>query len=241
VRAIRTFFAVNLSVEVVRAITSAQRTARQRCAEAGWEIKWLAPPNLHLIMRYLGDVSQAIAPPIKEELSEVVSAFPPILLHSCGVRLIDEPGGEESPRALVVNVTDETGGLQRLHSALNDPLKELGFKPSEAALECHVVVARASKAGSQPIEELLADLREQDFGVCFARELVFYRSDVCAPKGEYARLWHISFEGQAERGDQVETPAAGDDPDTAPLPAPESPSVEERADTDTLTEPPVEA
>lgn len=235
---IRAFLSVNLGIEVLRAISVAQREARQRCAAAGWDIAWVPPPNVHVLLRYLGEISVALPHPLVTALRPHVEPLSPFPLRARGLRAItveatttppppegpapegaagaeaaapppEAPPPEASRPAvvpptvlphttrLVVPIIDESGGLDRLQTALATALGELGFKPPEPRPVTEVVVARVVTAGPSPLEPLLAPAAELDFGSSLVTEVLLYKSTAHAPKGEFVRLGYAALLGHA--------------------------------------------
>jgi 2'-5' RNA ligase len=230
---IRAFLSVNLSIEVLRAITVAQREARERCAAAGWSIAWVPPPNEHVILRYLGEISVALPQPLVTAMRAHVEPLPPFPLRASGLRARadeaktpdapptvaatggttrteaagteaagTEAPGPEAPRLqhsarIVVQLADETGGLERLQAALVAPLQDLGFRPFEPRPITEMVVGRVVAAGSTPLDVLLAPAAEIEFGSSLVMDVLLYKSTAHAPRGEYVRLGYVSLLGHS--------------------------------------------
>lgn len=253
---IRAFLSVNLGIEALRAIAVAQREARERCAAAGWDIAWVPPPNVHVILRYLGEISVALPRPLVTAMRAHVEPLPAFPLRARGMRAVaaeaavgteaaragpatdEAAAGTEAPKPpqparVVVPIVDETGGLERLQAALATPLQELGFKPLEPRPITEVVVARVVAAGSAPLEELLAPAAELDFGSSLVSEVFLYKSTAHAPKGEFVRLGYVSLLGPAPSGaarrgapDRVAPPPGATAPPAAVESCPEPPEPE---------------
>lgn len=195
---------------MLRKVAEAQRSARARCVDDGWDIKWLSPANLHILLRFVGEISVALPPSIKEALEPRVNTLSPIPLQALGMRGV---GDEDHGQSIVIDLIDESEGLALLGQALTEGLEELGFKPPELSdAPPMMIVARVKSAGQTPLEELLAEHAQQDFGHSEASELLLYRSDAHSRRGEFRRLWHITLAGP-EAGTAAEDQLTGEEPE----------------------------
>lgn len=145
------------------------------------------------MLRYIGEISRALPPSIKEILSEPVAGFAPIVLSARGFRIHEVSVDGANQRRVVVDITDTHGDLAKLRASIAHPLEEIGFKPQGPDFDLHVVVGKVSGSGSQTLETVLEEMVDRDFGVCSVRELILYQSDTHALKGAFLRLWHLPF------------------------------------------------
>ena len=204
-KGIRTFIAVKPGLAVLRQVSEAQRELRARCIAAGWDIRWIAPPGLHVVLRYLGEICPELASPIKDVLLPRVSAFSPFPVRAAGFRCLEAEPGKQTVH---VDVHDVSGELARLRAELDVQLDEMGFVRFDPDVGAGLVVGRVKAPGAVPLEDLLAPARDLDFGEGLIRDLVMYRSDRGRPGEELGRLWRIGLRGCAHTG---EAGAAHDD------------------------------
>ena len=91
---IRSFIAIPLASEVSRA---AVRLIK-RLSEPGDGIKWVPTDNLHLTLKFLGDVDNTVVPRVCEVLHEVCGAYEPFDLEFLGTGGFPDT---ERPRVLM--------------------------------------------------------------------------------------------------------------------------------------------
>ncbi len=133
---IRSFIAIPLTGEIAK---SAAKMVH-RLKEPGDGIKWVPTDNLHLTLKFLGDVHNTEVPKVCEVVQRVCNTLDPFELNFHGA------GGLPSlDRARVVHagVTDETGSLTTLVSQLEIQLADLGFKPEARDYRPHLTLGRA--------------------------------------------------------------------------------------------------
>ena len=203
---------MNLSIPIIREVAATVREQRQRCIDAGWDIKWIAPPNLHIVLRHLGEISLALPEPIRETLIRRLEQSSPIELEARGIKPLSLPSGEQMVTA---SLGGELERLTELREQVEEEMVGLGFKAEPWPQEAHVIIGRVRKKGEQPLEELLGEVAERDFGRGLSRELVLYRSDVSTPKGEFARLWHLHLGGAPSEEASVAPPSPSPMPSEA--------------------------
>ena len=199
---IRAFFAVNLSVGVLRDIAEVGRVERLHCADSGWKIKWVAPPNLHIVIRCLGEIDSVLPQALRDHVAPLGANLPALPLRARGIQAIEIPTlSDETPPAMVVvaRIEDESGCLATLRDSLATTLAAVGL-PLPPATEPgpwtpYVVVGRVLERDETPLNDVLAEWSHTDFGRSLAREIVLYRSDGARAGQEYTRLWQLPLQG----------------------------------------------
>jgi 2'-5' RNA ligase len=134
--AIRCFVAVLLP-ERVRAGLAAV------CAELRGQtrgLSWVRADNLHLTLRFLGEVEPAMLPHVQEAVTDAASAVAPFTVSLDG--LGGFPPGR-APRVLWAGVS--TGGeeMMALHTGLETALAARGIPRESRPFHPHVTLARA--------------------------------------------------------------------------------------------------
>jgi 2'-5' RNA ligase len=98
--------------------------------------RWQAAEQLHLTLRFIGEVGQPQEADIRAVLAGL--RFPPFAVTLDGLGLF---GKVRKPRALWVGVGDPAP-LQHLHDKINQSLVRAGFLPEERKFTPHVTLAR---------------------------------------------------------------------------------------------------
>lgn len=206
---IRAFVAINLSVATLRRVCAAQRELMEPLSAAEWDVKWIAPPNLHVVLRHLGEVGVALPAALAEVLLARVGPLPAFRLGARSIRPVEAPGGRID---LVVGIEDLDSGFEALGAAVAAPLEEIGFMPLDALPPALLAIGRVRDAGEIPLDELLGAAATADFGESLVDELLVYRSDAGVPGSEFRCLARVGLSGR--RG--APAPEAGDGEDARP-------------------------
>ena len=150
----RLFVAVNLPDEERRAVHAA--TAPLRAVDA--PVTWVAEPNLHVTMKFLGEVEEARSAAIGAALGEALRAVKPFDLTLGGGGAFPD---SRHPKVLWVGV-EKHPALELLANDVERTLSRFGFEPELRPFHPHVTIGRAKKdaapAAVRPVAEQLGEL-----------------------------------------------------------------------------------
>jgi len=201
-KTVRSFLALNLSVEAARIIGDEQRRMRETCERSGGRVRWVPPQNMHVTLRFLGHITEPMVRAIKDRLERVTRSFGPFPFEVGGLGVFPEEG---PPRVLWAGVTCPDGSIERLHSTVSAVLEEVGFKQEQEPFRSHVTVGRIKEeCAPEGIAACLEAARGRSFGRTTVRDLVCYRSDLHAKGADYQILWRLPLLGRTARSEPVE-------------------------------------
>lgn len=105
------------------------------------DVKWVERGNLHLTLKFLGNVDRDRVPLLEEALRKTARTVAgPAVLEARSVTAFPS---EREPRVLVVELADASGALPRLHAAIERELTALGFPAEERPFQMHLTIGRA--------------------------------------------------------------------------------------------------
>ncbi|MBE0582835.1 MAG: RNA 2',3'-cyclic phosphodiesterase [Desulfofustis sp.] len=139
---IRTFIALQL-----------EDSLRSRLSELGRSIpdaRPVPPEQIHLTLRFLGDIDGTLFQDIKEGLTGVVA--PPLTMSLCGVGHFPPRG---APRVIWAGV-EPAAALTGLRSGINRVLTRIGIPAEERRYHPHVTFARLKGSPIGRIADFLA-------------------------------------------------------------------------------------
>ncbi len=145
---IRTFIAVKLPDHVIRKLAELQLDLKKH----GLRIKWSQPENIHLTLKFLGDILPDDVDPVCRVVNDAVKDFTPISLCTAGVGFFP---GIRRARVLWTGIAGQTDKLEKLHHAIDDGLGSLGFVKDDRRFTGHLTLGRF-KGQSEP--EILIDM-----------------------------------------------------------------------------------
>lgn len=147
----RAFLAVELPEDIRRALAQLQR----RLAESRADVKWTEEANLHITMRFLGEISQEQ----REAVEQLVTRL--ALRHHGQPVSLSELGAFPSasaPRVIWVGVGEGSAWLRELASQIEEGLGDLGFAKEDRAWTAHVTLGRVRSPKRRA--DLAAQLRQ---------------------------------------------------------------------------------
>ena len=181
----RVFVAVNFPVAVVRRIADELALLRAEVAKTGWRVAWVPAPNLHLTLKFLGEIPEVQVDPMRSQLGPLLAARAPFELTARGLGAFPDL---ESPRVIWVGV-EESAAIAALQQEVEGALGELGFAREGRPFHPHVTLGRVKHPGERgELAPILERRREVRFGGGRIDELVIYQSVLEHRGAEYRAL-----------------------------------------------------
>jgi 2'-5' RNA ligase len=137
-------------------------------------MKWVAPENLHLSLKFIGEQPQP--EPICMALADV--SFGPIEIRLCGLGWF--------PRVFWVGV-EAPDTLARLAKNIEESLVPLGIARETRPFSPHLTLARVKQPVPHPTKD-----PHRDFGAFLARDFVLYQSHLSPAGASYTPLRRFS-------------------------------------------------
>jgi 2'-5' RNA ligase len=131
---IRTFIALELSGALKRGILNLAAELERRGVRASWP----KAETLHLTLKFLGDVEEALIPDVVGAVERAASRVQPFAFDSRSLGAFPSP---RRPRVVWVGV-EPVDGLYELQEAVERELSTLGFPKEKRRFKPHITVAR---------------------------------------------------------------------------------------------------
>lgn len=178
---IRSFIAFDIeSPQIIERITCVQRLL----AGTGADIKLVEPENIHITLRFLGNISPRMVEKIYEGMKRV--AFAPFDVKIQGLGAFPSA---HYPRVLWARITEGSDQLRSIFNQLEPHLRSLGFSPDQKGFSPHLTIARVrSGRNKAQLTKCLEENRAYDFGVVRASCLRLKRSDLTSRGPIYSTL-----------------------------------------------------
>jgi 2'-5' RNA ligase len=178
---IRAFIAVTLASKVIEKIADASTQLRPEITG----VRWVAPANFHLTLKFLGGIDEAMVEPIEVRLREQLSLFPRFTINAKGLGVFPSP---KRPRVLWVGLTGDR--LIALASRVESALQQLGFTPETREFTPHLTIGRWRQAvlTSKSLNRQLENWRAYDFGISRVESVSLIQSVLKSEGASYNRL-----------------------------------------------------
>jgi len=193
----RLFVAVDLDPDRRAAIGRATDGLRRALASTNWDraARWVSPSNLHLSVRFIGELDDAAGARVRESLAAPLAVGPiEVVFEGAGVF---PPRG--APRVLWIGVAGGVAGLTDLFEAVEARLLAAGVGPETRPFSPHLTVARfrdrgrraggARSAGLEPrrLADAIASVHV-GAGPMPVRSITLYQSRLAPTGPEYSPL-----------------------------------------------------
>ena len=173
---IRAFIAIELPENLRREIASLQEKLRS----TGADVKWVEPSNLHLTLKFLGNVEEAQASALIEALKSPVESYSAFPMRLEGIGAFP---GTTSPRVIWVGTSEGGEALKKLAANVEKVCTQLGFPSEERPFSGHLTVGRVRS--KDRLAALVKELQIVEFQAgarMLADRLILFRSTLF-PKG----------------------------------------------------------
>ena len=152
-KAIRTFVAVLIAEDLKQQIARVQGQIKKLAPD----VKWVAPKNIHVTLKFLGNVREDEIGQVRSAVDDAVRAFSPFEIAISGLGAFPSPA-----RARVVWTGIEVGQQQLtdLAAAVDAGVSKLGFEPEERPFKSHITIGRVKT--SRHLAGLAAGIEEVD-------------------------------------------------------------------------------
>lgn len=140
-------------------------------------VKWIESKNLHLTLKFLGNVDEMDLPALCKALDAVAKEIPPFDLEAGGVGAFPDP---RFARTLWLGLLRGAEEVNELYQALDAKLRPLGFRSEERAFKPHLTIGRIQDSEQGVFDEIAARLETlKDFhgGVTDVCDVSLFASD----------------------------------------------------------------
>jgi 2'-5' RNA ligase len=180
-KGMRCFIAIDINEKVKTAILELQRIFKGCNAD----IRWIKPENIHLTLKFLGNVEEDMLDKIRTKLEDICLRYKGFGLEAKGIGLFPD---KRRPRVIWVDVNGN-GNLRGLQSDIEGAMATMGFKKEERAFTPHLTIGRfRSRTGIDALYDKMQLYRDESFGVIDVRSVLLMESRLRPAGAEYRRV-----------------------------------------------------
>lgn len=152
--AVRSFIAVNIPDELREQISGIQEQLRQ----TGERVSWTKPGNLHITLRFLGDVEEKRI----DELAGLVTRVAGMRSKfSVSLNEVGAFPNLRRPRVLWIGIQEGAQELKRLAVDLENGLAKIGFPREARTFSAHLTIGRVKARVREPFGDELRNIEFQ--------------------------------------------------------------------------------
>lgn len=168
----RAFIAINCPVGIQQAIQRIQH--RFKPHSDAW--RWVSPENLHLTLRFLGNISENSMQALSAAMAHAVEGQSAFSVAVQGLGCFPHPA---RPRVLWMGIDDPARILQAIHRRLTQSLSQLDFPPDKQSFRPHLTLARKRRhIDNDALQGLLSTYQTCQFGMMTVDQIHLYHSQL---------------------------------------------------------------
>jgi len=188
---LRSFIAVEIPSEIQAAIAHATAPLKHTLQKP--LIRWVTPQNVHLTLKFLGDVSPAnlerLAGTLKAEAGSQAT-------FSMSVGGLGAFPNQRRARVIWIGL-DAPPALAALQRGVEAAVAQLGYPREERSFSPHLTIGRVAKAASaadlQHIRSALESTKVGILGTVSVQSIHIFKSDLQPGGSVYTRLYGLSM------------------------------------------------
>jgi len=132
---LRTFIAIELSTDIRDALAQAQVSLKY----AGADVKWIAKNNIHLTLKFLGEISEEKSKEIAAALDNIAKETKPFEIS---LKDLGAFPTIEHPRVIWVGLDKGAKESTELAKKIDTSLSKLGFQEESRPFAAHLTIGR---------------------------------------------------------------------------------------------------
>lgn len=184
---VRAFIAIDLPESLYDQLNQVSENLQDMLV--GKPIRWVPVPNVHLTLKFLGDVSENNVPMINEIIQAEAAAHK---IHEISVGGFGVYPNFTRPRVIWVGV-EAPNELINLHRRIDTQTARLGYAPDQRKFNPHLTLGRVSRNASpsevRSVSEVLRKHKLGFLGAAIVNEVNLFRSDLSPDGAVYTKMF----------------------------------------------------
>lgn len=193
---IRAFIACDLPPHAQDAIQ--KQTARLKQTLGDGLIRWIPAHNLHLTLKFLGDIATSHAEFIKHSLLQIADSHSGFDLQIGGIGSFPNL---KQPRVLWVGL-HASAALPTLQRSVESAMIKLGYEKEERAFSPHLTIGRVkqnvSSSELQKVRAALESSQPGNIAIAHVDSIHLYKSDLQPTGSVYSKLFSAMLQPASE-------------------------------------------
>lgn len=175
-----------LAIEVPDALKQGLSDLRDRLRKSGARASWVATENMHLTLRFLGDITENDIERLGVPVEEACAACAPLALSIIGAGAFP---GLRRPSVLWAGVQEASGALTELQARLETAAQSIGLSSEKKRFHPHITLARIKEPRQTGNLPVLLEAEAQFAGGDFcAAYVTLFSSELTRQGAIYRRL-----------------------------------------------------
>ncbi|HSB01271.1 MAG TPA: RNA 2',3'-cyclic phosphodiesterase [Anaerolineales bacterium] len=183
---LRAFIAVEIPLPIRQAVCSATSDLQKALSTL---VRWVPMENMHLTLKFLGDVSPSNVDMVTQMISAEADLFDCFELHVDGLGSFPSL---KRPRVIYIGI-QAPAVLNALQRGIESASRRLGYESEERDFSPHLTIGRVKQnitaTEQQAIRRALEGTKVDSLGTARVDSLHLYKSDLKPSGSVYTRLY----------------------------------------------------
>lgn len=183
---LRAFIAVEIPLEIRKAVCKATSDLQK---EIGALVRWVPMENMHLTLKFLGDISPSNVDMLTQMIRAEADLFECFELHFKG---LDSFPNVKRPRVIYIGI-QAPAVLDTLHRGIESASRRLGYESEDRGFSPHLTIGRVKQnvtaTDQQTIRRALEGTTIDSLGTARVDSVHLYKSDLQPTGSVYTRLY----------------------------------------------------
>lgn len=183
---LRSFIAVEIPLEIQQNIYKATSNLRK---EIDTLVRWVPPENMHLTLKFLGDVSPSNVEFLMQMLRNEAENVNCFTIHVTGLGSFPNL---KRPRVIYIGI-HAPAGLEALHRGIESASRRLGYESEERPFSPHLTMGRVKQSATvtdqQKIRRCIEGTQVDVLGTARVDSVHLYKSELKPSGSVYTRLY----------------------------------------------------
>jgi len=188
---LRTFIAIDFTEAVISKIGKIIEYFKTQTPSDA--LKWISTENLHLTIKFLGEIREDRLNQVKTILSDVITGQP---AFSIGIEGLGMYPNKHHPRVIWLGITNNDT-LTDIHAILDRAFTAVGVNPDKREYTPHATIARVNRHINpetvKEIGESLSQFKVDSLGHIKVEEIILYKSELTPNGAIYSPLTSIAL------------------------------------------------
>ena len=187
IKNIRSFIAIELPQEIIETIKKLQEQLRKYRLN----VRWVRPENIHLTLKFLGDISEADIAPITGTLKAAADTVKPFHLKGQGLGIFP---AMNRPRVIWLGVSGDVEILKKVQLCVEEGLEQRGFPKEGRPFQAHLTLGRVKGSLDKRILlETIEQFGNFESDSFTAKSVILFHSNLQRNGAVYTKLADVPF------------------------------------------------
>ncbi len=187
---LRAFIAVEIPLPLRQAVYSATSDLQK---ELNALVRWVPLENMHLTLKFLGDVSPSNVDLLTQMITAEAELFDCFELHLNGLGSFPSL---KRPRVIYIGI-QAPAVLEALHRGIESASRRLGYESEDRGFSPHLTIGRVKQnvtaTDQQTIRRALEGTKIDSLGTARVDSVHLYKSDLKPTGSVYTRLYSAAL------------------------------------------------